>query len=141
MLATHLAVHAWNAIGDGRPFTALPDDYQGKLLDVAKEVVAGRTADIAGLEEFEARAKQIFQNPPKSVKVGDVGYAEVVAKAAGMGHVPSVAESILQVPAFAESVYRAAARNTHPDAGGNGFQALEEAMRIVREAHKRRESK
>lgn len=107
------------------------------MLDVAKEVIAGRTADIAGLEQFETKARELFQNPPQSVAENLLGYADLIAKTAKMGHVPHIARSILQTPAFAESVYKAAAKNVHPDKGGNEneFQSLETAMAIIRKSH------
>jgi hypothetical protein len=141
MQPNYLAMHTWNAIGDGRRFIDLPDDYQGRLLEVAKEVLKGQGSGIVGLEDFEAKANEIFSNSPKSVKVGEIQFAKVIAKAAGMAHVPHIATSILQVPAFAQSVYRAATKSLHTDKGGNkdAFQELEEAMRVVRKAHERKQ--
>lgn len=64
--------------------------------------------------------------------------AQFIADSADMGNVPSVAKSILDTPAFADSVYRAAAKNLHPDKGGNAddFAKLERSMAMVREIHK-----
>ncbi len=64
--------------------------------------------------------------------------AQFIADSAGMGNVPSVAKSVLEIPAFADSVYRAAAKNLHPDKGGNAddFAKLERSMTMVREIHK-----
>ena len=36
-----------------------------------------------------------------------------------MGNVPSIANSILSTPVFAETVYKTAAKSLHPDKGGN----------------------
>jgi len=132
-----LAVDTWNAISDGRTFKDLHEDYRFRLLNIAREVVAGRTADIAGLEAFEVKARELFERPPKSVDDKLIGLAEFIAKAANMGHVPHVANSILQTPAFAESVYKAAVKNYHPDKGGTEqqFQQLENAMATVRRSH------
>lgn len=132
-----LAVDTWNAISDGRAFKELHEDYRFKLLNVARDVAAGRTADIAGLESFEAKARELYENPPSPVDDKLISFAELIAKAANMGHVPHIAESILQTPAFAESVYKAAAKNYHPDKGGteDQFQELEGAMAQVRKSH------
>jgi hypothetical protein len=66
--------------------------------------------------------------------------ADFIARAAGMGAVPAIATSIIQTPAFGESVYRTAAKNLHPDKGGDPseFQKLESAWRCVKEIHKQR---
>jgi len=132
-----LALDTWNAVSDGRTFKDLHEDFRFRLLNVAREVVAGRTADIAGLESFEAKAKELFENPPRPIDDKLITFAELIAKAANMGHVPHIAESILQTPAFAESVYKAAVKNYHPDKGGTEqqFQQLENAMAIVRRSH------
>ena len=132
-----LALDTWNAVSDGRTFKDLHEDFRFRLLNVAREVVAGRTADIAGLEAFEAKAKELFENPPRPIDDKLITFAELIAKAANMGHVPHIAESILQTPAFAESVYKAAVKNYHPDKGGTEqqFQQLENAMAIVRRSH------
>lgn len=64
--------------------------------------------------------------------------ADFIAKAAGMGNVPAIATSIIQNPAFGESVYKTAAKSLHPDKGGSAeeFKNLESAMRLVREMQK-----
>ena len=137
MQPIEIAIASWNVVGDGRQFKELPEDFRFRLLDVAKEIVSGKSADIVGLELFESKAREIIENPPKPVNGSLLPYAELIAKAAGMGHIAQIGQSILQVPAFAESVYKAAAKNTHPDKGGteNGFQTLEQAMAIVRRSH------
>ena len=59
--------------------------------------------------------------------------ADIIAKAAGMGNVPSIATSIIQNPIVGESVYRTAAKTLHPDKGGNPeeFKKIESAWRTV----------
>lgn len=81
----------------------------------------------------------------KALPAGDVTVdmtpelaATFIARAAGMGTVPAIANSIIQTPVFAETVYRTAAKSLHPDKGGNpeDFKTLESAMRLVRELQK-----
>jgi hypothetical protein len=82
----------------------------------------------------------------KALPAGDLGVngltpelaAQFIADSADMGNVPSVAKSILETPGFADSVYRAAAKNLHPDKGGDAdqFAKLERSMSMVREIHK-----
>ena len=64
--------------------------------------------------------------------------ADFIATAASMGNVPSIAKSIIDNSVFAESVYKTAAKQLHPDKGGNAqeFAKLESAMRLVREIQK-----
>ena len=64
--------------------------------------------------------------------------ADFIAKGAGMGNVPAIANSIMQNPLFAESVYRTAAKALHPDKGGNPeeFKKLESAWRLVKNVQK-----
>lgn len=66
--------------------------------------------------------------------------ADFIAKAAGMGNVPSIANSILATPIFAETVYKTAAKALHPDKGGNAdeFKKLESAIRLAREVQKQK---
>lgn len=66
--------------------------------------------------------------------------ADFIAKAAGMGNVPSIANSILATPVFADTVYKTAAKALHPDKGGTAeeFKKLESAMRLVREVQKQK---
>ncbi len=64
--------------------------------------------------------------------------SDFIAKAAGMGNVPSIATSIIQNVVFGESVYRTAAKLLHPDKGGNPeeFKKLESAWRLVKNIQK-----
>lgn len=80
----------------------------------------------------------------KALPAGDSGFemspelaADFVAKSAGMGSVPAVANSILQNVVFGESVYKTAAKLLHPDKGGNPeeFKKLEAAWRLVKAVH------
>lgn len=64
--------------------------------------------------------------------------ADFIAKAAGMGNVPSIATSIIQNPVFGDSVYKTAAKLLHPDKGGSmeEFKKLEASMKVVRQIQK-----
>lgn len=82
----------------------------------------------------------------KALPAGDIGVngytpelaADFIAKAAGMGNVPSIVTSLIQNSAFAESVYKTAAKLLHPDKGGDPaeFAKLERSMTLVRELQK-----
>lgn len=82
----------------------------------------------------------------KALPAGDIGVngfspelaADFIAKAAGMGNVPSIATSIIQNSPFAESVYKTAAKSLHPDKGGDAkeFAKLEQCMTMIRELQK-----
>jgi hypothetical protein len=60
--------------------------------------------------------------------------AEFIAKAAGM---PEARAMLLTNPQFAELVYKTAAKELHPDRGGDEkeFKKLEGSMRLVRESY------
>jgi hypothetical protein len=64
--------------------------------------------------------------------------ADFIAKSAGMGNVPAIANSILANAVFAESVYKTAAKSMHPDKGGDAeeFKKLQSAWALVKELQK-----
>lgn len=81
MTPKELAIKTWEDVGDHRPFTELPDDYQFKLIETAKEVIAGKSGGIEGLEAFESRAKVLYADANKSVPERRVAERRVAAVA------------------------------------------------------------
>lgn len=87
MTPNELAVKAWDAVGEGRDYSDLPDDYRFKLEETAKCVLEGSEGGIEGLQEFEAKAVEIRNAPPEPEKPGEAE-AATVAVAPKQGKLP-----------------------------------------------------
>jgi hypothetical protein len=77
-----LAHKAWEEVGDGRPFHELPTEFQFRLHETAKEVIKGGKAEIAGLEEFEAKAVELYKVAVEEERAADEKARAEAAKTA-----------------------------------------------------------
>jgi len=107
MTPNELAVKAWESVGDGRAYGDLPEDYRFKLQETAKCVLAGTEGGIEGLQEFEAKAREIKNEPPK--KNDDVpekpADAKTVAVAPKQGKLPDDFPGVAALNAAGISTY------------------------------------
>jgi len=110
MTAQELAVKAWDAVGDGRAYGDLPEDYRFKLQETAKCVLEGKEGGIEGLQEFEAKAVEIKNTPPKPEKKSDdvpetLADTATVAVAAKQGKLPDDFPGVAALNAAGISTY------------------------------------